>query len=115
MSATRSKKNRARMGGLGAALALAATIGIGGASAASAAPANPCETGDHKYCENSTVLEGHHGSALGCDNQGRAYVNTAYDSAGVTYGTYTWDCTGRGGQWSLTLYQYAYSNSPIML
>lgn len=109
------KKTGARAGGLGAALAVAATIGLGGAAAASAAPSSPCDSGDHKYCETQAVLEGHYGSALGCDNQGRSYVNTTYERAGVTYGTYAWDCNGAGDQWSLTVHQYAYSDKPIML
>lgn len=108
------RKISGRIGGLGAALAVAATIGIGGASAASAAPANPCETENHKYCENSTVLHGHYATPLACDNQGRAFVNQVYERSGVTYGTYAWQCSSTGDQWTLTLSQYAYSNSLIM-
>lgn len=108
MGSATLRKTSVRAGGLGATLAIVATVGIGGASAASAAPSSPCESGNHNACENTTVLQGHYGSALACDNQGRYYMSQEYEEAGVTYGTYAWTCDSRGGQWSLTLHQYAY-------
>ncbi len=85
----------------------ASLLVLGSAGSASAAP--PACYGEYKpgvECTTGTLRTGEYfGTALGCDNAGRAYVRDVRveTAQGTTVGWYTWECQNFDGQWLLIL------------
>lgn len=113
MGSTTLKKTGARLGGLGAAITLFGSLTMVAAGANPPPPqcegpynpANTCTAGTHTTGE-------YFGTALGCDKQGRHYVdNVSTETIDGPVGWYTWSCdkidAGGDELWSLSLHGLA--------